>query len=266
MNRLTQEIEGDIRLSYLHGGKGQPLLFIHGFTGTAMADMAGLIEEFQAEYQIIAPDLRGYGASRPPNRVITPDFYQRDAADMAAFLDGIDCGPVVVLGFSDGAEVSLLLAATRPDLVRGVVAWGVCGVISDDELISVQSWLPVSSWGPSRATWRRQIIERHGEEQLESLVSGWVEAAQAIHAAGGNISLEQSENIKCPVLLLNGDGEVGNTPADAQRLSERITDSRLVFIRDSGHSIQDDQPEIFIKYIREFLNGLEETNVEMTTA
>ena len=259
MTRQTLLINDNITLSYLDLGPadGRPLLFIHGFTGTALGDLGEVIDAFVANYHVIAPDLRGYGASRPPNRDFPPDFYERDAADLAALLDHLALGPVAVLGFSDGAEVSLLLAAARPDLVRGVVAWGVSGVISPEELASVERWLPVSAWGPERETWKQQIIERHGAEQLASMIAGWVGAARAITARGGNICYEQAAWIECPVLLLNGDGEVGNTPRDVRRLAQRIPGARLEFVADSDHAIHRDQPAALLGYIRDFLAELE---------
>lgn len=256
MSRRWLELNDGARLSYLDEGNGPSLLFIHGFTGTALKDFAGLMDTFRPGYRIIAPDLRGFGSSRPPNRDITPDFYQQDADDMAALLDHLGCAPTVVLGFSDGAETSLLLAASRPDLVRGVIAWGVCGVISAEELDSVEKWLPVTAWGASREQWKRQIIELHGEEQLEPLIAGWVAAARAIFQRGGNISYEQAERIKCPALLLNGDGEVGNTPRDIKRLAARISNCRLRFVADCGHAIQIDQPEVLRSSIKDFLYSL----------
>ena len=168
-------------------------------------------------------------------------------------LDTLALGPVAVLGFSDGAEVAVLLAAARPDLVRGVVAWGVSGVISPEELAAVERWLPVAAWGPERETWRQQIIARHGAEQLESLIEGWVGAARAITARGGNICAEQAALIECPVLLLNGDGEVGNTPRDVRRLAARIPGARLAFVPDCGHAIHRDQPALLLDAIRRFL-------------
>lgn len=244
------------RLVYHDSGSdhGQTLLFIHGFTGTAKADLGDLYAQFTDRYRVLAPDLRGYGASRPPNRTFPPDFYERDAADMAHLLDTVANEPVTILGFSDGAEVALLLAAARPDRVRAVVAWGVSGVISPEELAGVERWLPVSQWGPERANWKRQIIERHGAEQFPSMVEGWVAAARAISARGGNICYEQAVQIKCPVLLLNGDGEVGNTPRDVRRLAERIPNARLVFVADCGHAIHRDQPEVLVAHIRAFLS------------
>lgn len=256
MSRRQQDIGNGVVISYLDEGQDEPLFFIHGFTGTALADHAPLLDEFRPTHRLIAPDMRGYGNSRPPNRDFPIDFYQRDAADMAALLDSLHCGPVIVLGFSDGAEVSLLLAATRPDLVRGVVAWGVCGVISPEELQSIASWLPLSNWDETRPEWKRQIIERHGEEQFESMVSGWIRAAHQINERGGNISYESADQIQCPVLIMNGDGEVGNTPRDARRLAERIPDCDLEFVVDSGHPIHKDQPELFVARVREFINNL----------
>lgn len=260
MKRYPIQIDDGVCLSCLDEGEGDPILFIHGFTGTALADHGILLDEFRDEYRLIAPDLRGYGASRPPNRDFPADFYQRDAADMAALLRALDCDPAIVLGFSDGAEAALILAATHPDLVRGVIAWGVCGVISAEELASVSTWLPISDWSSNRQTWKQQIIDRHGGEQLESMITGWVNAAQTIYNNGGNISYTTAHQIRCPVLLMNGDREVGNTPVDVRRLAAAIPDARLMFVPECGHSIQKDQPEVLIDHIRDFMRQFPKGN------
>ncbi|NNJ13280.1 alpha/beta hydrolase [Chloroflexales bacterium ZM16-3] len=243
-------------IAYHDEGAGPPLLLMHGFTGTARSHLGGLIADLARDHRVIAPDLRGYGASRPPARDFPSDFYQRDATDMAALLDQVAPGPVVALGFSDGAESALLLAASRPDLLRGVVAWGVAGVISPQMAAAAQRWLPVSTWGPGKDAWRAEIVQTQGEEMLEPLVSGWAAAAAAILTAGGNIVYEQADQIRCPALLINGDGEVNNLPEDVRRLAARIPSCRLEFVADSGHSIQDDQPAQISALIRTFLGGL----------
>lgn len=244
-------------IAYHDQGSGPSLLLMHGFTGTARSDMGLLLDELSNNYRVIAPDLRGYGASRPPNRDFPPDFYQRDAADMAALLDQLRPDPVVVIGFSDGAESALLLAATRPELVRGVVAWGVAGIIAQAMVDSVQDWRPAADWASKRPAWRQEIIEQHGEEQFAPMVEGWVSAAEAIAAAGGNVALEQASNISCPTLLINGDGEVGNPPDDVRRLAARIPNCRLEFVAKSGHSIQREQPAQLLALIRAFLHEVE---------
>lgn len=257
MPTFTQKIltlGDDARLVYLDGGQGAPLLLMHGFTGTARSHFRKLLPPFSAAYRLIAPNLRGYGASQPPPRDFPPDFYRRDADDMATLLEALNVGPVTALGFSDGAESALLLAARRPDLVRGVVAWGVSGVISPEMLASVEAWLPVEDWGDERAAWRAEIIAHHGEAQFKPLIEGWVNAARSIVATGGNICYEEAPAIRCPVLLINGEREVGNTPRDVLRLAERIPHSRLEFIPAAGHAVHNDQPERFLALVEAFLS------------
>jgi valacyclovir hydrolase len=240
-------------IAYHDQGAGIPILLIHGFTGTARSHLGWLIDDLAADYRIIAPDLRGYGNSQPPRRDFPVDFYQRDADDLAELLEHLAPGPVALLGFSDGAESALLLAARRPDLVRCVLAWGVAGVIAPAMLASIQNWLPVADWGSDREAWRRQIVADHGEAQFVPLIEGWVAAAEAIAASGGNICLEQATAIRCPTLLINGDGDVGNPPDDLHRLAARIDDCRIEFVAGSGHAVHEDQPERFRKLVREFL-------------
>lgn len=256
-----QTLPEGVRLAYLDQGSGDPLLLIHGFTGTAHSHFSALINELHSNYRVIAPDLRGYGASRPPLRDFPPNFYHRDAADVAALLDALACGPrppgrVIVLGFSDGAESALLLAANRPDLVRATVGWGVSGVISPEMLAAVETWLPVEAWGPERAAWRKSIIAHHGEEQLVPLITGWVEAARTIVDAGGDICLSRAHLIQCPTLLINGEGEVGNTPRDVARLAARIPNGRLEIVAESGHAVHEEQPERFMALVRSFIAEL----------
>jgi valacyclovir hydrolase len=245
------------QIAYHDRGDGLPLLLLHGFTGTARGHLGALIDDLSAEYRVIAPDLRGYGASQPPQRSFPDDFYQRDAADMVALLDALAPDPVVVLGFSDGAEVALLVAAKRPDLVRGVVSWGVAGIIAPAMVDSVQSWLPVENWGPSREEWRQEIVAWHGDEQLKPMIEGWVRAAGAIAAAGGNVCLVEAAEIHCPVLLINGEGEIGNPPEDVKRLAARIPDCRLEFVAESGHPVHEHQQERFMALVCSFLQQID---------
>jgi valacyclovir hydrolase len=235
-----------------HGGAA-PLLLLHGFTGTARLHLGPLIDAIGAERRVIAPDLRGYGASRPPARDFPPDFYQRDAADMCALLDALGLKNVHIAGFSDGGESALIMAALRPDLVRSVFAWGVCGVIAPEMVQSVERWLPVSDWEQSRPEWRAEIIEHQGAEQFQPMIEGWVSAARAIAAAGGNTARDTAALIRCPALVANGDGEVGNPLPATQELVARIPRGELRIVERSGHAIHEQQPQVFLRLLREFL-------------
>lgn len=240
-------------LAYVDTGSGRAVVLIHGFTGRAVTHMGPLMELLREGYRVIAPDLRGYGLSAPPTRSFPPHFYQQDADDVAELLRRLDCGPAVVMGFSDGAESALLLAATYPELVAGVVAWGVSGVISQEMATSVTAWLEPRDWAAHHTEWAAEIAREHGADQVEPMVVGWARAAHAIFAAGGNICRDEAAAIRCPVLLINGEGEVNNTLADTQTLQAAIPDCRLALIAHAGHGVQWDQPERLAAAMTAFL-------------
>lgn len=242
-----------VTIAYHDEGQGKPVLLLHGFTGTARSHMGLLINDLRLDRRVIAPDLRGYGASRPPERDFPPDFYRRDADDMAHLIEQLGVKPVSVIGFSDGAESAILLAAHYPNLISKLIAFGVSGVISAPMAAAAQRWLPVSAWGPERAEWRAEIIADQGEERIEPLVAGWAAAARAIRAAGGNICYQESAQVRCPTLLINGDGELYNLPEDFARLAARIPKAQAEIIAESSHSIQLDQPARLRSKIRAFL-------------
>ncbi|MEU6372091.1 alpha/beta hydrolase [Streptomyces sp. NPDC046909] len=112
-NRLFHTDEGP-------GGDraGETLLLVHG-GGCDSHDWSAQIGAFAARHRVIAPDLRGHGRSTG----LTGGMRPRElAADLAELLDGIDAGPVVVIGHSMGAVVASVLAVEHPSLVRAVVA------------------------------------------------------------------------------------------------------------------------------------------------
>jgi len=63
-NTLTRRKSG--RTSYLEGGIGTPILFLHGFPGSAYSwetVARTLLEKYPERYRVIIPDLLGFGES-----------------------------------------------------------------------------------------------------------------------------------------------------------------------------------------------------------
>ncbi|WP_411074709.1 alpha/beta fold hydrolase [Streptomyces sp. cmx-4-7] len=109
-----------VRTWYETEGEGDPLVLLHGgfctngTWGAQRPDLAG-------EYRLFLPERRAHGHT--PD-VPGPLSYQDMADDTVAFLERVVGGPAHLVGWSDGGVVALLVAAARPDLVRGVVAIG----------------------------------------------------------------------------------------------------------------------------------------------
>jgi valacyclovir hydrolase len=238
------ELPNGAKISYTtHGVEtGQPVLFMHGFTGTAFSHFANEITLLAPIAKIIAPDLRGYGQSTPPNREFGPDFYQRDADDMHALITHLTLTNVTVIGFSDGAESALLLAAAAPERIARVIVWGVCGQISPEMVQRVRRWLPVEDWGDDRFDWKAEIIANHGIHQFKPMIEGWVDAAEVISARGGDIVHHCAHRIVCPVTIIHGSQDVGNPIPVVQHLAAQIRYCTVHILEGIGHTIQDEAP------------------------
>jgi len=105
-------------LTYLQQGSGTPVVLLHG----AFADHR--IWETQrnvvaTKYQFIALTMRYFGTTPWPDS--GSNFSQSThVADVAAFIRGLNSGPVYVVGRSYGAATALALAVQHPQLVRAL--------------------------------------------------------------------------------------------------------------------------------------------------
>ncbi|UNK69488.1 alpha/beta hydrolase [Microbacterium sp. H1-D42] len=98
------------------GESTQTVLAIHGVTASHLA--WPLVVEQLPDMRIIAPDLRGRGAS---NAVQGPAGMTAHADDLAAVLDALDAAAVTVLGHSMGAFVAVVFAYRHPTRVQHLV-------------------------------------------------------------------------------------------------------------------------------------------------
>ncbi|MEV7772548.1 alpha/beta hydrolase [Kitasatospora sp. NPDC086791] len=90
---------------------------VHGITANGLA-WYEVARRLAGRVTLVAPDLRGRGASRS---VAGPYGLARHADDVAALITALDAGPAVVVGHSMGAWVTALAAVRHPELVRRVL-------------------------------------------------------------------------------------------------------------------------------------------------
>jgi pimeloyl-ACP methyl ester carboxylesterase len=110
------------------GTAGQAMVFVHGFSCDSH-DWSWQLAFFGLSHRVVALDLRGHGRSSSPE-----DGYELRslAADVAALVDHLGCGPVVAAGHSLGGAIVASLAVERPDLVRAVVALDPGHLVPDE--------------------------------------------------------------------------------------------------------------------------------------
>ncbi len=120
-----RRIIGDgVELSVLDEGDGPAVLLLHGFPDSARLWRHQIPALTDAGFRVVAPDLRGFGASEKPTDV--SDYrIGRSVADMVAVLDALEIERAHVVGHDWGAGVAWALALMAPQRVDRLVVMSV---------------------------------------------------------------------------------------------------------------------------------------------
>ena len=252
----------DVRLEALDfGGSGPGALLLHGLAGTAREwdDTATWLAD---THRVVALDQRGHGRSeRRPADVSRAAF----VADAVAAIEQLDLAPVVLIGQSLGGHTAFLVAADRPDLVRGlVVAEASPAEEKPGQAEEIRSLL--SSWPefasrdsaeeffgrdtPVGRAWARNLDETEGGLVPAFEIDVMVEAIAAAEAA----CWDEWRRIRAPALIVRGEG--GDLlEEEAVEMARALPASGLVTVP-GRHDIHLDAPGAWRAAVEAFLARL----------
>jgi pimeloyl-ACP methyl ester carboxylesterase len=116
-----------VRIRYIDVGPrdGEPIVFVHGFTGSIdrARGGSGIIDALDDEHRVIALDLRGHGKSDKPHE---PEKYGAEmAADVIRLLDHLHIERAHLIGYSLGAGIVFKLMADHPDRLLSAMPCGI---------------------------------------------------------------------------------------------------------------------------------------------
>lgn len=139
------ETEG-ARIHARIGGKGPPLVLIHGFPQTG-AEWHKIAPELAKHFTLIIPDLRGYGLSSAP-KGDTKIFSKRAmGADILAILDQLNYRePVRIVGHDRGARVTYRIALDHPERVQRIALIDIAPTLCMWEGMNATSAMKVYHW------------------------------------------------------------------------------------------------------------------------
>jgi haloacetate dehalogenase len=125
---------GDAIYFLSQGGAGRPLLLLHGFPETHVC-WHRVAPRLAETHRVIAPDLRGYGASEaPPGGPRGEGYTKREmAADLVRLMTDLGHRRFAVVGHNRGARVAYRLALDHPDRVERVAVLNVVPTIDQFE-------------------------------------------------------------------------------------------------------------------------------------
>jgi len=113
----TATVNG-VRLHYVTGGEGDPVVLLHGFPETWYA-WRQVMPALAKHYTVIVPDLRGLGDSERPEggydkKTLAEDIYQ--------LVQVLGCESIYLVGHDFGGTVAYMYAIAHPNQIRRLVS------------------------------------------------------------------------------------------------------------------------------------------------
>lgn len=251
----------------LDGESGVELVLVHAFPFAADMWRADAIA-LAGDVRVIAPSMRGFGATPPGEPGLTVESM---ADDLAAVLDAMKlASPVVVGGLSMGGYVALAFARRHPERVRGLVLADTRAEPDSDEARAnrdaaiaeveggdlagfVDGMLP-KVLGRSTQADAPAIVERVRASMMASAPEAVVRTLRALRdrpdARPGLAS------ITVPALVMVGEEDVLMPPSVAQGLKEGLPDAELCVLPKAGHLSNMENPDRFRAAVSAFVRRL----------
>lgn len=195
-------------ISYQTLGEGPPVLLLHGFSGNAQIDWfgPGIAQKIAAAgYTVIAPDLRGHGASSLADASAP---WPRDAIarDQIALMKHLGQTPHGVVGYSMGALSTLryhLLSRQGGRLILGGIGDSAADETDTDRNTAFLAALDAAIAGEDTPAARSMIARARA-------TGGSLENYRAALAARLYTGRDLLETFDIPVLVLTGDEDLDN--------------------------------------------------------
>ncbi len=246
-----------------------PLLLIHGF-GASTDHWRKNVADLQADFEVYAMDLIGFGRSSKPSSGYSPDLWRDQIAD---FITTIIGRPAVVAGNSIGGYSSLYAGATRPDAVAGVCMLNGVGSFSEQQvdqettafqaamgqLIKTVVLSPIPSWAIFQFVRNKSYIRKtlaqvyvNKAEVTDQLIEDIYRPATDPEAAAAFAALFKAERgeyvdtllnqMTCPLLLIWGDADPWMDTYARGALFQKHYTALEEHHLNAGHCPHDDAP------------------------
>ncbi|MGD0766194.1 MAG: alpha/beta hydrolase [Dehalococcoidia bacterium] len=247
-----------------HGERGEPLVFVHGYTGD-ITDWRLQLGEFSADYRVLVMDLRGHGRSEAPSDRSSYNVLTM-STDVEQLIDGAGFSTYHLVGHSMGGAIAQEIALRSPqrllsltlvdttskfDLPANDVAFQYRAQrlrVAQSEGMVAAAALPLPFVPPHMPPKRlRETDERLARMSLDAFVG----AARSLVAWEG--TAERARLIQAPTLIIYGDLDAPALIEGSRRLAALIPNASLEVIPEAAHSPQWERPELFNRALRRHL-------------
>lgn len=270
-----------VRLYYEEAGQGTPVLFVHEFMGEYRSWEAQL-RHFSRCYRAIAFNARGYPPSDVPSNVEDYGF-EHQRAGILAMLDGLHIERAHIVGLSMGAFATFYFGMQWPERALSLTLAGIgSGSMPEaragfrleseaaaDKLLA-EGWeksAEVRGSSPTRVQLQNKnprafaefiaLVKQHSAKGSALTLKGY----QALRPSLGDFR-EQMARCTVPTLIISGDEDEPCLDASLM-LKRHVPAAGLVFMPQTGHACNLEEPELFNLTCERFFHQVESGQYRM---
>jgi pimeloyl-ACP methyl ester carboxylesterase len=260
MKDLRRIADGKFTVELHMFGTGEPLLYLHGAAGLLGVDP--FLEDLGNSFKVIAPHLPGYGES-------TGAEYIDDILDVILFyhqlLDELGVSSAHVVGHSMGGMLAAEFAAIDVHRVKKLVLVTPAGFWLDDypipdvfameppELAAHLFHDPQSPIAQMFTTIPEDM--KLLEEMYVERIKRFTQASKLLWPIPDRGLKKRAWRIAAKTLVVMGESDRLIPPVYANEFTSRINNSRAITITEAGHLPMYEQPQVFVKTVRDFIKG-----------
>jgi pimeloyl-ACP methyl ester carboxylesterase len=245
-------------------GAGTPVVLLHAFPLDGRM-WAPQVEALAGSYQVIVPDLRGFGAAR--EQAVEEAGMDLLADDVARLLDDRGLDRVVLGGLSMGGYVALAFVRRHADRLGGLLLLDTkAGADTEqaraDRLRMVERVLAEGTGFLPEATLPRVLGKTSLEERPELVerVTALIREQDPSAIAGAQRGMAARPDatdvlagITVPTLVVAGEEDAIIGPEVGRELAAAIPDARFLLVERAGHLSSLEQPEVVNEAMLDFL-------------
>jgi len=247
------------------GEAGPWIAFAPIFQITHTQMLKATVPYLSRHFRVVTMDGRGNGRSDRPQGQEAYSF-EHYYKDFLAVLDAAGADRVAVVGISATTMTALRLAAEHPGRVSHVIVAGGYAEARLEhpkfvERMRMESERMQNDW-PGYLDWFFSTVftEPHSTKPFEDGVRyGWASTGEAVNWARngwvGNDVRELARQVKCPTLVIHGDGDKRVPYAKGEEIRDLVPGAQLLSVAGGGHITAARDPVVFNRALRAFVEG-----------
>ena len=255
---------GSIELDYDRRGSGPPLLLIMGMSGTRLHWGDPFLDLLHPDFDTIAYNHRGIGAS---SRVDGPFTIRDLAEDAAGLLDALELETAHVMGISMGGMVAQELALHHPERLRSLTLGCTYSGGPGSSRASPQVWQAIAEAAAAgdraravRLSWEANVSPKFAADddayaRFEEVLARMRVAIPVIMAQAqavlGHDTSARLQDIGTPTLVIHGTEDRMIPVENGTMIAGLIPGSRLEVLDGVGHLFFWEQPRRAAELVHE---------------